>query len=925
MHSSILKRTRIAAMLFLVLGVASSAWATCPLPTFPYFGGAPPQIGDMIVCFGTGTCNLLRIVNGSPKILDQISDLAQSSTCPPVPGVANPGDTRGVTINNTLHAVVTDNGVGGDSNVVVFSIASLNPNILPAAPIAHTPVAAPFNASGGSGSGNAQAVVVNGAGHIFVGNAGSGGGQASIVELNPNGNVANTFAVPSGCIDAGGQFTSMDLSSDGNTIYFTSGGTTIQKLTLSPTPGFGSNPQPIAASSGATESNTTVTITTSAAHGFIAGQTVVVSGVGVSGYNGCFTVLSVPTPTTFTYTASTSSLAASGGGTAAETSVVNFATSGPTPATPAVALSDIRVIPPGSLPATCNNGPACPTGESLLVVAKGSTGFDNDIDSGSEPSGLPDPGFGIAPAPNGATESSTTVTITTLVPHNFLVSDLVTVAGVGVSGYNGTFSVDSVPTSTTFTYTAGSSGFANSGGGTASGPNSGDDALVDVCTGTTPGTTPPHSCALLLNPATGAIFTRYQTSQTDLQALTLDPLVRDCSTGSTSSTSGTCPISSVPTVSNFWLGDSGSSSFYEVNFGSGTVSTAFDANADCSTKTGCNFSFASIQGLGIYGGEGANQADLTKLASGNLDSTNFFTQIVQFPLPVQIPPNQTDTNKMTVTLAGTGVPASSPFAFYASLISQAAPANDGGNNSGATDVNAVTLNPPVPCQPTTSDFTKCIVWKLDVPTPTPSGPLHLPFTVLVDTSFQGPTNPVPPPPLVTAGVDNGTDVFVDLHYDVTTTVGNFDPGGRSSGSVHSLHEIPTAFPPSGSGSSGCFYVSPTPDGACFKSNRTTLPFVFQCTGLTPSQMASLQNSPGPPLLSIVQTVPNQTPKPAPKPIFLTGTNSKPPYRYDATANDYVFNWSLPKGITGTFRACTIDPTNTVQTFCTNFKMQKTCP
>lgn len=72
----------------------------------------------------------------------------------------------------------------------------------------------------------------------------------------------------------------------------------------------------IASTNGATESGTTVTITTTAAHGFKKGQEVQVLGVPVSGYNGQFAIVSVPTTTTFTYTATTSGLAASGGGTA---------------------------------------------------------------------------------------------------------------------------------------------------------------------------------------------------------------------------------------------------------------------------------------------------------------------------------------------------------------------------------------------------------------------------------------------------------------------------------------------------------------------------------------------------------------------------------------------------------------------------------
>ena len=119
MKSRILKRTCIAAMLLLVLGVASSAWAA------GYSGGVPWQVGDVVICFGSGTCNVVRIVNGSPVLLDQISDLAQPSAIPPIPGVTNPGGTRGVAINNTLHAVVTDNGSGTGSNVVVYSIARM--------------------------------------------------------------------------------------------------------------------------------------------------------------------------------------------------------------------------------------------------------------------------------------------------------------------------------------------------------------------------------------------------------------------------------------------------------------------------------------------------------------------------------------------------------------------------------------------------------------------------------------------------------------------------------------------------------------------------------------------------------------------------------------------------------------------------------
>jgi subtilisin-like proprotein convertase family protein len=81
----------------------------------------------------------------------------------------------------------------------------------------------------------------------------------------------------------------------------------------------------IAASpNGATELVNTVTITTSVAHGFSVGQTVQISGVGVAGYNGTYTITSVPSATSFTYTSPNLNMVASGGGTATPTHPVLY-------------------------------------------------------------------------------------------------------------------------------------------------------------------------------------------------------------------------------------------------------------------------------------------------------------------------------------------------------------------------------------------------------------------------------------------------------------------------------------------------------------------------------------------------------------------------------------------------------------------------
>ena len=71
----------------------------------------------------------------------------------------------------------------------------------------------------------------------------------------------------------------------------------------------------LAPSGGGTVAIHIVTVTTTAFNNLVAGETVTISGVDVAGYNGNFTVLSVPTTTTFTYTVATSGLAASGDGT----------------------------------------------------------------------------------------------------------------------------------------------------------------------------------------------------------------------------------------------------------------------------------------------------------------------------------------------------------------------------------------------------------------------------------------------------------------------------------------------------------------------------------------------------------------------------------------------------------------------------------
>jgi hypothetical protein len=72
----------------------------------------------------------------------------------------------------------------------------------------------------------------------------------------------------------------------------------------------------------------------------------------------------------------------------------------------------------------------------------------------------------VAASPMGATEMGTTATYTTTADHHLAVGDIVRIAGVGAAGYNGSLTVTSVPSATTFTVTLSVSGLPASGGGT---------------------------------------------------------------------------------------------------------------------------------------------------------------------------------------------------------------------------------------------------------------------------------------------------------------------------------------------------------------------------------------------------------------------------------------------------------------------------
>jgi hypothetical protein len=434
-----------------------------------------------------------------------------------------------------------------------------------------------------------------------------------------------------------------------------------------------------------------------------------------------------------------------------------------------------------------------------------------------------------------------------------------------------------------------------------------DDAdTADICT-LLEGP-PSTSCALLLDNS-GKIVATYlvtvsETTLSTLGALALDPLVTDC----TGSGGFACEfsITTVPTVSNFWLGDSASPNFYKLDFATGTPK-AFSANVmtnppctnPCSMVTG-------IQGIGIYGGEGANQPDLALLLS---------------PTDITQPPTFSNNtagveflnNKENVTLyfPSTTPNPGPPVALYAS----AAGPDAAGNESCFDDAGT-------PCRQTTSTPGVGIVWKIDTPVGGTPGGLAFPAGTIVASKYSTDMLATPQEP-----IDNGTAIFTDMAFNDTNSVGNNDPS-RPSKSVGALIEVPSQFTAgAGTGASGCFYLIPAPNGACFPSGPSLkffpLIFAFQCKNLTADQFEDMHEAPGPPYLELVQTFSTTTtgPIPAPKPSTTGAVN----YTFIPFLDLYEVTLNWESLSVGTYRATTFDPTGTVQPFTTTFTKATSCP
>ncbi|HYE87643.1 MAG TPA: hypothetical protein VEA16_14875, partial [Vicinamibacterales bacterium] len=158
-----------------------------------------------------------------------------------------------------------------------------------------------------------------------------------------------------------------------------------------------------------TVSGSVATVTTTAPHGYLPGTAVTISGADQSAFNGTFTIVDVDDPTTFT-----------------------FAVSG----APASASGTISAAGVYHMTATDASG------EFRFRVAAGK--YSVRVDQL--------PAISISALTSVATGSGAIVTATTPTAHGYAAGAKVTISGASPSGFNGTYTILSAPSATTFTY-----------------------------------------------------------------------------------------------------------------------------------------------------------------------------------------------------------------------------------------------------------------------------------------------------------------------------------------------------------------------------------------------------------------------------------------------------------------------------------------
>ena len=186
--------------------------------------------------------------------------------------------------------------------------------------------------------------------------------------------------------------------------------------------------------SSAARSANVVTITTASALQLVGGDKILIQGVSDPSFDGTFTVTSVPSSTSFTYSQAGADATSSGG-----TASFPDAVSGGGIATAPVQLTGEDRSGGGSV-----SGSACEITQGTGACSTAT--------------------FSPRPPIVTAIRSGNVVTITTTVPHLMTVGKKVTIQSVANTSFNGSFTITSVPSPTSFTYNQTAANASSTGG-----------------------------------------------------------------------------------------------------------------------------------------------------------------------------------------------------------------------------------------------------------------------------------------------------------------------------------------------------------------------------------------------------------------------------------------------------------------------------
>lgn len=215
------------------------------------------------------------------------------------------------------------------------------------------------------------------------------------------------------------------------------------------------------------------TYTTTADHGFEIGNEVVVTGASPAGYNGTYTILDTPTTTSFTVTMASDPGTWTSGGTITRTVYAVYLgawatlTAPPTSATmPAKGWIKIKNLQNGHFRSgsLTIQGGTTPVATAIGAEIRGWIEVvGGELSTTPATHTIPRVGrftvtgdwFYPVTAPfaltTGTTWAANVTTYTTLAVHGLAIGSQVIISGSNPSGYNGTYTVATVPTTTTFT------------------------------------------------------------------------------------------------------------------------------------------------------------------------------------------------------------------------------------------------------------------------------------------------------------------------------------------------------------------------------------------------------------------------------------------------------------------------------------------